>query len=133
MRGVMYREAVAMFLENPVMGVGADRFGERSCTGPGWYPHSMVLQVFAELGLVGGGLLSGLLALAAVTLARLFLPGRQDGSNWSADVFTLTLFVMFFVAHQSSGNYFTGMGTWLMLGIAASMRANVKQGGASRG
>lgn len=131
-RWVLYREATAIFMEHPYLGVGAARFGEHSCIGPGGYPHSTILQGFAELGLVGGGLLAGLLSLAAITLLRPFLTAGQ-GSIWSANAFALALFAMFLVADQIYGNYFMSVGTWLMLGIAASMRANVKQGGPGRG
>lgn len=131
MRWVLYQEAVAMFSENPVFGVGPSRFGERSCVGSGGFPHSTILQGFAELGLVGGALLAGLLALAAVTLVQPFLAVREKPS-WSVDAFVLALFAMFFLADQIYGNYFMSVGMWLMLGIAASMRAHDKQG-VSRG
>jgi O-Antigen ligase len=131
-RWVLYQEAIAMWSENPIFGVGAARFGAQSCTGPMGFPHSTILQGFAELGLIGGGLLAGLLALAAVTLVRPFLPIRQ-GSTWSVDAFVLALFVVFVVGDQLYGNYFMSVGTWLMLGIAASMRANVKRRCVSRG
>ena len=131
-RWVMYREAVAMLMAHPYLGVGATRFGERSCTGPGWYPHSTILQGFAELGLVGGGLLVGLLALAFVTLVRPFLSVRQ-GAIWSANSFVLALFAAFLVADQIYGNYFMSVDMWLILGIAASMRADAKRGFDSHG
>lgn len=125
-RWVLYREAMVMFIEHAYIGVGASLFGKYSCTGYGGFPHSTLLQSFAELGLMGGGLLAGLLALAAVTLARPLLYVRQS-SNWSSDAFALTLFVTFAVADQLYGNYFMSVGTWLMLGVAASMRANNKR------
>lgn len=125
-RWVLYREAMAMFKEHPYIGVGASRFGEHSCNGSGGYPHSTMLQGFAELGLMGGGLLAGLLVLAGVTLARPCLPSRQ-GSNWPADAFVLALFVTFAVADQIYGNYFMSVGTWLMLGMAAGIRAHDTQ------
>jgi len=131
-RWVLYQEAVAMFTEHSYLGVGAARFGEHSCTGPGGFPHSTILQGFAELGLVGGGLLVGLLALAAVTLVHPILFVTQ-GTNWSADSFVLALFAAFFVGDQIYGNYFMSVGMWLMLGIASSMRANERQGCVSRG
>lgn len=127
MRWVLYQEAMAMFLENPVLGVGATRFGDFSCTGPGGYPHSTVLQGFAELGLLGGGLLAGLLVLAAVTFAPPFPTARQEASG-AARAFALALFAAFLVADQIYGNYFMSVGMWLMLGMAASMRAHDKQG-----
>ena len=132
MRWVLYREGVAMLVAHPYMGVGAARFGEFSCTGSGGFPHSVILQGFAELGLFGGGLLAGLFALATVTLLRPFLPDRQE-ANWSADAFVLALFTAILVADQIYGNYFMSAGTWLMVGIAASMRVNNKHGGESRG
>ncbi|HSW61837.1 MAG TPA: O-antigen ligase family protein [Dissulfurispiraceae bacterium] len=123
MRWVMYREAVAMFMNNPVWGVGAARFGDCSCTGAGWYPHSTILQGFAELGLVGGGLLLGLFMLAAVTLARPLVYARQ-GESQPTHAFVFGLFVLFLVADQFYGTYFMAAGTWLMLGIAASQRTH---------
>ena len=132
MRWVLYQEAVAMFVAHPYWGVGSAQFGVYSCTGPMGFPHSTILQGFAELGLVGGGLLVGLLALATVTLVRPFLYGGQ-GSNWSAGAFVLALFAAFLVEDQIYGNYFMSAGTWLMLGIAARMRVNNNHGGESRG
>lgn len=131
-RRVLLSEAAAMFMAHPLLGVGATRFGERSCVGPGGYPHSTVLQAYAELGLVGGGLLTALLTLAAVTFVRPFLTVRQ-GPNWTADAFVLALFAMFLVGDQIYGNYFMSVGAWLMLGIAASMRSHDKQGCVSHG
>jgi hypothetical protein len=131
MRWVLYQEAAAMFVEHPLSGVGAARFGEHSCTGLGGFPHSTVLQGFAELGLIGGGVLSGLLALAAMTLVRPFLSVKRE-ANWPGRVFILALFAAFLVADQIYGNYFMSVGMWLMLGIAASVRAHDKLG-VSRG
>ena len=130
-RLVMYREAVAMFLENPVMGVGADRFGERSCIGPGWFPHSTILQAFAELGALGGGLLVGLLAFAGVTQVRPLLSVRSV-ADWPINAFVLALFATFLVADQIYGNYFMAVGVSLMLGVTANLRAQGLRDG-SRG
>lgn len=126
MRWVLYQEAMAMFSRNPVFGVGAAGFGARSCTGPMGFPHSTILQGIAELGIIGGGLLIGVLVLAAVTLARPFLSIGQ-GKDWAADTFVLALFAMFLVADQIYGNYFMSASMWLTLGIAASMRAGIKR------
>jgi hypothetical protein len=125
MRWVLYREAVAMFMAHPYRGVGAARFGEHSCTGPKGFPHSVILQGFAELGLVGGGLMVGLLALAVVTLVRPFLSVRQ-GSNWPANAFAFALCAAYFVTAQINGNYFMSVDMWLILGMASSMRASAK-------
>ena len=49
----LWGEAVRFFKESPFIGIGAGRFGERSCL-KNAFPHSPLLQAFAELGLVGG-------------------------------------------------------------------------------
>jgi O-antigen ligase len=123
MRWVLYQEGVAMFANNPVFGVGSTLFGECSCTGPGGYPHSTILQGFAELGLIGGGALAALLGLAAATLVRPFLSALLEADG-SVRAFILALFSVFLVADQIYGNYFMSVGTWLILGMAASMRAH---------
>lgn len=129
-RWVLYREAMTMFSENPVFGVGAARFGEQSCVGVGLksFPHSTVLQAFAELGVIGGSLLVGLMILAAISLVRRVMPSGAN-PNQSTDLFALALFVTFFVADQIYGNYFMSVGTWLMLGMVAGMEAEDKDGG----
>ena len=126
-RWLLYREAVAMFVQFPTLGVGAGRFGERSCTGSPWFPHSTVLQALSELGLVGGGLLLGLLILAALALARPFVFSERY-PRAPAHFFALALFAAFLVADQLHGNYFVSIGTYLMLGLAAGMLADEKRG-----
>jgi O-antigen ligase len=126
MRWVMYREAVALFMQNPIWGVGAARFGDCSCTGPGWYPHNTILQGFAELGFIGGGLQLGLFVLAAVALLQPLMSVRQDGSEGTY-AFVLALFAMFLVSDQFYGTYFMTAGTWLMIGIAASLHSKANE------
>jgi len=125
-RWVLYREAVALFMKNPVWGVGAAQFGNCSCTGPGWYPHSTILQGFAELGLVGGSLQIGLFVVAAMTLLRPLMFVKQYGSR-AAHAFVLALFALFLVSDQFYGTYFMATGTWLMIGIAASLRSKANE------
>lgn len=126
MRWVMYREAWAMFIQNPIWGVGVDQFGDCSCTGPGWYPHNTVLQGFAELGLVGGGLQIGLFILAAATLLQRLILTRQVRID-AAYAFVVGLFVLFLVSDQFYGTYLMAAGTWLIVGIAASLRTNANK------
>jgi len=131
-RWVLYQEAMAMFLENPIFGVGAARFGEQSCTGPKGFPHSTIFQVLAELGVSGGGMLIGMLIIAAVTLLRRIL-SNMHRANWSTDAFSLAFLAMFLGADQIYGNYFLSVASWMMLGIVASMRSSNKLGGESLG
>ena len=131
-RWVIYQEAMTMFLENPIFGVGAARFGEQSCLGPKGFPHSTILQVLAELGVNGGGMLIGMLIIAANTLLRRILSDMHR-ANWSTDAFILAFLAMFLGADQIYGNYFMSVGSWMMLGIVASMRSSNKLVGESLG
>ncbi len=124
MRWLLYHEAMAMFMQKPVWGVGTARFGDCSCTGPGWYPHNTILQGLAELGLVGGGLQLGLFVLAVATLMRPLLSMRQLQSYITTHAFVLALFVLFLVSDQFYGNYLMAAGTWLTTGIAASFHGS---------
>lgn len=122
-RELLYREAMVIFLAHPGLGVGAGQYGKYSCTGPGGFPHSTILQGFAELGLIGGGLLVAALILAVITLVRPFMSHKNQVS-WSSSAFVLGLFGIYLVADQLYGNYFMSVGTWLMLGIASSIRSD---------
>jgi hypothetical protein len=119
-RELLYREAFAMFMTTPLIGVGATKFGHYSCwAAANSYPHSTILQVFAELGLLGGGLFVTLLTLALITLLRLAVVANSTHIAQSTTG-ALALFCVFSVADQFYGNYFMVTGTWLMIGVAAS-------------
>lgn len=126
MRWTMYREAWAMFIQNPIWGVGVARFGDCSCAGPGWYPHNTVLQGFAELGLVGGSLQIGLFILAAATFLQRLIFTRQVRID-AAHAFVVGLFVLFLVSDQFYGTYLMAAGTWLIVGITASLRTSANE------
>lgn len=115
-----------MFAHSPIIGVGAARFGDRSCTGASGFPHSTVLQAFSELGLVGGGTLLALLLQAGTAFAR---QNRRDAIG----PFALALFVAFLVADQIYGNLFMASGTYLLLGLAAGTLAEIKRESVAHG
>lgn len=117
-RLVFYQEAMAMFERFPLLGVGAARFGAWSCAGIQGFPHSTVMQGFAELGLLGGGMFAGLLSVSLWVLARRFVlePRRQASATNS---FIVPWFIALILADQIYGNYFMSLGTYLMLGLAA--------------
>ena len=107
-----------MFERFPLLGVGAARFGAWSCAGIQGFPHSTVMQGFAELGLLGGGMFAGLLSVSLWVLARRFVlePRRQASATNS---FIVPWFIALILADQIYGNYFMSLGTYLMLGLAA--------------
>ncbi len=76
MRWVLYREAVAIFMEHKWRGVGTTQFGEWPCAGPGDSP-----------------------------IAPSCLSVRY-GSYWPANTFFLVLFAVFLPKAHLSGNIF---------------------------
>ena len=118
MRWVLYKEAVSVFQSSPWVGVGAAFFGRHSCTGVGGYPHSTILQSFAELGVAGGLLFAGLMAW---TMASLLRVGRTK--HWMMPLI-LGMFVQYLATDQFYGNYLMATGTYFWVGVAASMQSN---------
>lgn len=117
MRWVLYKEAVSVFQSAPWTGVGATLFGRHSCTGAGGYPHSTILQSFAELGVAGGLLFAGLMAW---TMASLLRAGRNKHRTTPL---VLGMFVQYLATDQFYGNYLMAAGTYFWVGVAASMQS----------
>jgi len=127
-RWMLYGEAMEMAGKYPLMGVGAARFGDHSCSGVRGYPHSTLLQAMSELGLAGGVVLLALICMALLVLARAFLhTANQIRPNSVAAPFALSVSVAFFVADQLYGNYFMSTATYLMLGLVAGILAEQKR------
>ena len=87
------------------------------------YPHSTILQSFAELGIVGGLLYCGLLIIALFDFFRRAFNGTAKTASAAAQL-SLSLFVMFLLTDQLYGNYFMAIGSYFMIGVAASMRSH---------
>ena len=119
MRWVLYKEAVAVFMSAPWVGIGAASFGRHSCTGVAGYPHSTILQSFAELGVAGGLLFVGLMASAIAGSSR----GADAPRQWMRPLM-LGMFVQYLATDQLYGNYFMAAGTYFWVGVAASMQSN---------
>lgn len=118
-RKLLYQEAVQIFLNHSIFGVGTANFGAYSC----WrdaksYPHSTILQSFAELGLVGGCLFLAVLLLGMFKLLQQVVK-KKNRFDTEPYLFSLSCLIVFFVADQVYGNYLMATGTWLFLGVAA--------------
>ena len=118
-RWIHYRTAWEIFLAKPWTGVGANSYGFYSCTGPGWFPHTTILQVLAELGVLGALLYLPLLGLI------FYVPIKQYKSKTSvlskANMSWLLAFVILqFTTSQFNGNYFMSAGLYFVMGLAAS-------------
>lgn len=119
-RWTLYQEAIAVFLKHPYWGAGPASFGKHSCTGELGFPHSTVLQVFAELGAGGGTLYLVLLGTVFFSLIRRTY-ARPENLDRNMAWVALALFVTFLALDQIYGNYFMAAGTYLLSGLAAGI------------
>ena len=118
-RWIHYRTAWEIFLAKPWTGVGANSYGFYSCTGPGWFPHTTILQVLAELGVLGALLYLPLLWMI------FYVPIKQYKSQTSVLSKTnmswlLAFVILQFTTSQFNGNYFMSAGLYFVMGLAAS-------------
>ena len=117
-RWVHYQQAIAIFISRP-LGVGANHYGFYSCQGPGAFPHSTLLQVFAELGIIVG---FGYCVLIWLTLSTLIRAVRMSWNVHEASIimwfFTFALMQVFIA--QLIGNYFINSSLYFAVGVAAS-------------
>lgn len=119
-RWIHYQQAAALFLSKPFFGAGANHYGFYACSGPGTFPHSTLLQVFAELGAIVGLIYC---TLIGVTL-HAFVRARQAiGTIGGTSVWLW--FLAFSATHvliaQLNGNYFYSAPLYFVMGVAASV------------
>lgn len=114
------------FADHPLLGIGTGSFAtadrEQLCPGPACsarYPHNMILEGAAELGVVGGLLVIAILLVSI----RLLLEGWRSGGMRGE--FTPILFALFTASAVDAmvTNDLTGHpSVWLMPGIALGLR-----------
>ena len=125
-RWIHYRTAWEIFLAKPLTGVGANFYGFYSCTGPGWFPHSTILQVLAELGVLGGLLYFSLIGVVFWTIISRCKSELTVQSK--ANMSWLLAFVVFqFTVSQFNSNYFMSAGLYFVIGLAASLMSAAKE------
>ncbi len=129
-RFVLYQEAKEIFTKSPFWGVGAASFGRYSCAGMMGYPHSTILQSFAELGIVGGLLYCGLLFVALFGFIRQAFSSGEKTQNTLGKL-SVSLFLMYLLTDQLYGNYFMAAGSYFLVGVAASIPTNPPWSGAT--
>ena len=116
---IHYKSAWEIFLAKPWSGVGANFYGFYSCTGPGWYPHSTILQVLAELGIMGGLVYFSMIGMLFYALIARYLSSvavcAKATMGWALAFVVLQLMIS-----QFSGNYFMSAGLYFGVGLAAS-------------
>lgn len=119
-RWVHYQQAISLFLAKPLIGIGANHYGFYACTGAGSFPHSTLLQVFAELGVVVG---VAYCALILMTLHGLMRSRQRFGSPPEKPVWSwfVAFSAMQVLIAQLNGNYFVSAGLYFVMGVAASV------------
>jgi O-antigen ligase len=135
--------AWAMFLDHPVLGVGAgnytvhfDRYADkvgfsaRDYEQPGevHYPHNLYLEIAAETGFVGLAVFAGVVAAAFLGLRRARAVLLARGDRVSADfarAFEIAL-VGYLVSSVFLHGHFQRY-LWLLFGFAAALRLMAKE------
>jgi hypothetical protein len=118
-RWIHFHQAVTLFLQKPLIGVGANQYGFHSCQGPGAFPHNIILHTFVELGWVVGVLYSYLLWMTISVPLGLCRPLQRK--RWGSLGYWLTAFcIMQILLALISGDYFVSAAVYFIMGFAAS-------------
>jgi O-antigen ligase len=131
-RRYLIRAGVAMWLDNPIVGVGFSGF-EAAIRGPYWayvpsdrradpttLPHTDAVRILAETGLVGFAAYLFFLA-ALVTLAISCM--RRPGSQRAFGMTILTATGIILLASQFEGRFTDEPYLWLLVGIVSGLPA----------
>jgi O-antigen ligase len=128
-----WRVAVRQFRDRPLTGAGADNFAddyvrERRSSEEPLYPHSLVLRIPAQLGVVGSLLFLAFVVAAALAVTR--------ASAFADGVARAGVAAAVYYAIHGSGDWlweFAGLGApaFAWLGLAASRPAPVRRPGTS--
>ena len=128
-RIVLWSEAVHAFssdIVHTLFGIGTGGYAAISTAGL-LYPHNIVLEVGAELGVVGLLALAAFVISVIVRLLGLLARGGET-AGWSGLV--LTLFVFSLVNAQFSGDVPYNASLWLWGGLASGLVAASRAGAA---
>jgi hypothetical protein len=122
-RKLLYWNAANMALKYPLSGVGAGGYGNSLCGDSRYFPHSTLLQAFAELGLIGGLILVGIVGLVARGLAQCVFSGDRPERRNTAWML-MSLWGFYLMTDQLYGNYFLALPFSLLTGVAVAMLKN---------
>lgn len=118
-----YAIAVKLFLDAPLLGIGAGNYGYQYCGSSEDFvsPHSSLLQVLAELGLLGGASYLLLVGMTLLGLISILKHGseKQRGMAWML----AAIWLFFFLLDQMSGNYFTSFQFFAATGLVSGLVA----------
>jgi O-antigen ligase len=120
-RSALWAQAFTAFAQHPFIGIGTGGFGALNAAEP--YPHNILLEMAAELGIVGALLFIGIVVSAAAAMARAW---RAATGRDSLDaVVIITLFIAAIVNGLFSGAVSDNKEIWLWAGLGLGMCARV--------
>ena len=114
-RHLMIKNGVELFSDNILYGVGVGNFGKSFGMAENYFPHMSLVQIFAELGIFGGGLW---LIFVIFILYKLVLHVRADSKH--LPYFSILLFGLIFSLFH--GNYLTDKLIYIAAGYVASLQ-----------
>ena len=114
-RHLMVKNGVELFLDNILYGVGVGNFDKFFGVAENHFPHMSLVQIFAELGIFGGGLW---LSFVIFILYKLVLHVRADSKH--LPYFSILLFGLIFSLFH--GNYLTDKLIYIAAGYVASLQ-----------
>lgn len=103
-RVVLFREAIAMFRENPILGAGATGMEIDGVSGLEIYAHNIFLETAGELGIVGLALLAVAIAFILRSLWKLFITMDQEHPNYYIVLAAFLALTGLFIQKQFSTN-----------------------------
>jgi O-antigen ligase len=122
----LWGEAVRFFKESPFIGIGAGRFGDRSCLKNG-FPHSPLIQAFAELGLVGGALFLAYIGVIFCGLLSIIRNSQFDEMERRLVSYVFALWFLYLLISNLYGDYFRDTSFSLSSGIAVAIIAGFRK------
>jgi len=116
----LWFDSFHIILHAPFLGVGPGQFKQYSCTS---YPHSTILHVFSELGLLGAIPFLCLMVFTVTNLRK----KPQLSSLEKGTLPLLAIFILTCLTDQIYGNYFQAGMFFLLCGIGADFFKNASE------
>lgn len=115
-RAMLYTKAVEQFFTNPLFGVGLLNYAENYCEGT--FPHSTLLQIAAELGLVG--LLFASLTLWFLVPRTIAKVRNAEDDEVRGGLILIAILICSLIVDQLYGNLISMASTMTLLGVLVS-------------
>jgi O-antigen ligase len=128
---ILWKASIAMGLENPVFGVGADNFRQMcnhvECS---YHPHNIYLEMFSEFGTVGLFLFLGFIYFVFKDVVRLLKQGMRDDINYilllGASVGVIVKLIPFLPSSGFFKNWYAIL-LWFMIGWMLRLKRLAKE------